>query len=281
MRGRHSITESAPDTRPPHFVTPDQSNPQERLFVRREGVGPDLVLLHGWGMSGRVWESLVPELAREFRVTWLDLPGHGRSAGSELGDLESVIEALRAITPDEAIWVGWSLGGLISLGMAHAYPETVSRLIVVAGTPRFVRGEGWEQAMRPETLSVFADGLESDYEATLKRFLSLQFKGVKSAQDSLRILRANLAESPPSQKALRDGLAMLRDTDLRAEMARIRRPLRFIFGSLDALVPPSVASRLVGAQENCKAAVIPGAGHAPFMSHREAFLSQLLDFLHD
>lgn len=239
------------------------------------------MLLHGWGMSGRVWESLLPDLAREYRVTSVDLPGHGQSTGPGLGDVRSVVRELRAAAPGPAIWIGWSLGGLLALSMALIHPEAVSRVVVVAGTPRFVQGQGWESAMRPETLEAFANGLESDYEATLKRFLALQFKGVKASQEALRALRRQLVDSPPSVQALHDGLAMLRDTDLRGDMVQIECPLRFVFGGLDALVPPAVASRVIGGQENCKTAVIPGAGHAPFLSHRNAFLTQLLDFLHD
>ena len=55
------------------------------LQVERRGDGPDLVLLHGWGMHGGVWDELVPRLAARFRVHVPDLPGHGRSTACGLG----------------------------------------------------------------------------------------------------------------------------------------------------------------------------------------------------
>jgi len=49
------------------------------LYVEQRGQGPDLVLLHGWGLNLRVWDTLTDELASGFRVIAVDLPGHGRS----------------------------------------------------------------------------------------------------------------------------------------------------------------------------------------------------------
>ncbi|HRA24442.1 MAG TPA: alpha/beta fold hydrolase, partial [Usitatibacteraceae bacterium] len=49
------------------------------LHVELAGQGPDLVLLHGWGLHGGVWQGLARELAPAFRLHLVDLPGHGHS----------------------------------------------------------------------------------------------------------------------------------------------------------------------------------------------------------
>src|SRR5690606_2848134 len=49
-------------------------------FVETHGAGPDLVLVHGWGLHGGLFGPLVPLLAERRRVHVVDLPGHGRSA---------------------------------------------------------------------------------------------------------------------------------------------------------------------------------------------------------
>ena len=41
------------------------------------GEGPDIVLLHGTGASTHSWRALIPLLAERYRVTAIDLPGHG------------------------------------------------------------------------------------------------------------------------------------------------------------------------------------------------------------
>ena len=49
------------------------------LNVKVAGNGPDLVLLHGWGMNADVWDETAEQLSQQFRVHSVDLPGHGRS----------------------------------------------------------------------------------------------------------------------------------------------------------------------------------------------------------
>ena len=49
------------------------------VSVERFGQGPDLVLLHGWGMNGAVWHGIAQELAAHYRLHLVDLPGFGNS----------------------------------------------------------------------------------------------------------------------------------------------------------------------------------------------------------
>ncbi|MEE8379313.1 MAG: alpha/beta fold hydrolase, partial [Gammaproteobacteria bacterium] len=85
------------------------------LFTQTTGQGPDLVFLHGWGMNGDVWESVTPSLAKNYRVTTVDLPGHGRSV-DKLDDysLKNLAKQVMDVTPPGAALVGWSLGGLVA-----------------------------------------------------------------------------------------------------------------------------------------------------------------------
>jgi pimeloyl-ACP methyl ester carboxylesterase len=50
------------------------------LFVESRGRGPDVVMLHGWGLHGGVFDRVASQLADRFCVHLVDLPGHGASA---------------------------------------------------------------------------------------------------------------------------------------------------------------------------------------------------------
>ncbi|MGB5339321.1 MAG: alpha/beta fold hydrolase, partial [Gammaproteobacteria bacterium] len=50
------------------------------LYTHTSGAGPDLLLVHGWGLHSGIWDGLAPLLEPHYRVTRMDLPGHGRSA---------------------------------------------------------------------------------------------------------------------------------------------------------------------------------------------------------
>ena len=81
------------------------------------------MLLHGWGLNLRIFDSLRDELVRDFGVIAVDLPGHGASdwdAGAG-GDLQ-LTELLRTV-PDGACLLGWSLGGQFALRAALRAPH--------------------------------------------------------------------------------------------------------------------------------------------------------------
>lgn len=243
--------------------------------------GPDVVLVHGWGLSAAVWRDVAPRLAESFRVTLVDLPGHGRSAQVPFGGLGSVVARLRAVLPPSASWIGWSLGGLVALAYAERYPDAVSRVVTVATNPRFVRGEDWPAAMEPGVLAAFSQGLVQDYATTLSRFLALQFHGLKEGREGLKALRACLLDYPPAPQALREGLAVLRDTDLRGVLRDLTCPVRMIFGERDTLVPVVAAQAVAARAPRLRCSVVARAGHAPFLSHPEAFFEALTACLHD
>src|ERR1700676_4457936 len=101
-----------------------------RLHSETMGQGPPLVLLHGWGWHSGIWQPLLPELAKYYQITMIDLPGCGHSVLlSDSYNLEILATQLLQVAPPLATWLGWSLGGLIAMWMALHYPARVNKLI--------------------------------------------------------------------------------------------------------------------------------------------------------
>jgi pimeloyl-[acyl-carrier protein] methyl ester esterase len=240
-----------------------------------------LVLLHGWGMNGAVWEPLAGDLPAGIIPCPIDLPGHGdQPFSARLGDLWSWADACLEAAPERAIWLGWSLGALVALAAAVRAPKRVEGLILMTGTPRFVRAADWTPAMLPETLEQFHAGLLADPAETLARFLALQVRGSDDARETLRGLRRRIAErAQPDADALSIGLDILRDEDLRGRLPDIRCPALWIFGTHDTLVPPSVAERVGVLMPGARTAVVQGAAHAPHLSHPQRTSAVVRSFL--
>ena len=247
------------------------------LYTQRLGYGPDLVLLHGWGMNAAVWEPLTPGLAERFRLTILELPGHGGSAPAATADLSEWVGLCLAAAPASAHWLGWSLGGQIALAAALSAPGRVTGLSLVGTTPRFVQDEGWSCAMPIETFEQFAAALHGDPGATLSRFLSLQVRGAEHARETLKQLRAELAQRPTaSELGLSQGLELLLRNDLREGLRELACPSHWLFGSRDTLVPSALQGRLRDYLPDADIEEIGGAGHAPFLSHPYQSLETLM-----
>ena len=251
------------------------------LHTRTVGAGPDLVLVHGWGMNAAVWAPLVEALASDYRLTLVDLPGHGESpydAGRSA--LSHWAADVLEVAPRGASWIAWSLGAQVALRAALDAPERVNALMLVAGTPKFVHGDGWPQAMAAESFRQFAASLAADHQATLERFLALQVRGAEQAASTLRQLRFEVRARPlPADAALENGLELLLSTDLRAEVGMLKRPTLWLLGERDTLVPAGVGAALQHLGSDAEVQVIPGAGHAPFLSHPERTLAAFRRFL--
>lgn len=242
------------------------------IYIVSSGQGPDMVLLHGWGMHGGYWSGLVAGLEKDFRVHCVDLPGHGHSDYESEQTIEHYVERIVSALDDTVgqpvILLGWSLGGLIAQRITLAYPELVSRLVLIASTPAFVQGHDWPHATTAEVLEAFAKNLATDYRSTLIRFLALQVRGSEQQQQSLRELREQLfSRGEPDMAGLRRGLDLLRDVDLRNELQAITQPVSIVAGERDTLIPAAVCGDIAKLLPNVETHIIPKAGHAPFLSH--------------
>jgi len=253
------------------------------IYIESTGSGPDMVLLHGWGMHGGYWADMVDELAQQFRVHCVDLPGHGHSAYQGEQAIDDYVEVIKQALPDNikfpAVFIGWSLGGLIAQALTHAHPELVSRLLLIASTPSFVQRERWSCATSAEVLQGFADNLVRDYRTTLNRFLALQVRGSEQQQHSLRELRARLFErGEPQHAGLQAGLSLLRDVDLREALFAINKPIALLGGERDTLVPQQALLDIAENLSNAGVEIISKAGHAPFLSHPDQCIHYIKQF---
>jgi pimeloyl-[acyl-carrier protein] methyl ester esterase len=109
-----------------------------KIHLETFGQGKSIVLVHGWAMHTGIWREFAKQLAHNYQVTCIDLPGHGRSEASDPFTLERISDELvNAIPEQNCCWLGWSLGATVVLDMAARYPERVSSLILLAGNPLF------------------------------------------------------------------------------------------------------------------------------------------------
>lgn len=251
------------------------------LHTETFGQGLDLFLVHGWALHGGIWDRLVPELARGWRVTRVDLPGHGRSRAVPMPTtLAALAGRVVQAAPQRAVWLGWSLGGLVALQAALDFPQRVRALILTSSTPRFVTASDWDCAMAPEQLAEFSRDLARDHRGTVQRFLALQVQGSEHARASLRQLSASLSAcAEPDAQSLAAGLEILRLGDLRAAVPHLAQPALIMTAEYDRVVPPAAGAWLAAAIPGARLFSVPKAAHAPFVSHPEEFIVAVREFL--
>lgn len=253
----------------------------QRLAATVDGrSAPELVLIHGWGMSSAVWAPWLPLLRRHCNVSLVDLPGYGGSLESisEPGpesspeSVDALLEEMLAVLPEAAIYVGYSLGGMLATTIAARFPARVQALVTLASNARFVADDTWPRGMQPATYEQFYRSVAKPAVA-LKRFSGLQVHGCDREKSLLKYLREN--QEPLSETTLSQGLNWLQAMDLRPLVVELTVPALFCFGEHDALVPVQAAEHW----PIKSTAVIKGAAHALFLSHPEETAAEVLHFL--
>lgn len=249
------------------------------------GQGQPLVLLHGWAMSAAVFSEIAPLLSPYFRLLVPDLPGHGHSSpprGNMLDGIAADLAAWLAATEKNPVTlVGWSLGGMLALEVAHQNKLLVDRLVLTATTPRFTQSEDWAYALPSVQVRALARNLDRRFEATLGDFFSLAFAGECLSTERLRAIRSfAVRQSPlPDRDAVLGLLHLLAALDQRTILSEIHQPALVLHGDLDQIAPVAAGRSLAEMLPQGSFSGFPDVGHAPFLSQPQETVIKIREFL--
>ena len=249
----------------PLFTTHDGA----RLRYREAGAGragSPLLFIHGAGASSAVWLGTMHRLARSRRCVALDLPGHGRSEGrvasiAEMRDAVGLVAGTLCLGP--SVLVGHSMGGLIAIAAALAWPDKIAGLVLVGSAARIGVGEPFLKVVRDEW-------------ARWPRFLA---EGAYSPETPAEVRRrgAGIACAASHEQTLADYVA-LAQVDFRARLAELRTPTLVVHGVHDVMALPKWGAAAAGAIEGARYLELPRCGHMPMHEQPEALAEALRGF---
>jgi len=226
------------------------------LYSSAIGTGKDLVLLHGWGFNADLFNDLIKTHKEQYRITKIDLPGHGRS-DEVAGGIDEWCNEIIKILPSNPILLGWSLGGLLAINIARQVQ--ISKLILVASSPNFIQNDDWKFGIDADNFNQFSDALQLNLSKGLKRFISLQTKD----KSQIKQLGYSIDTLPASTIALNQGLEILLNTDLTEQFLALDIDVKVILGRKDTLVPSAISSWY---ESQSIDTVILNTGHLPFLN---------------
>ncbi len=110
-----------------------------KLFYRRYGEGPSLIILHGLYGSSDNWVSIAKKISGHFTIYLPDLRNHGQSPHSDVHDYESMSNDLREFASENKLGkfflAGHSMGGKTAALFALKWPELLDGLIIADISP--------------------------------------------------------------------------------------------------------------------------------------------------
>ena len=254
----------------------------------------NIVLIHGWASDESIWQETQNYLDQRYRVYTLNLP----IAKNIYSYRDAVIELIEQNDLDQVILVGWSMGTLVAIQVAHQLPHKVQGLLLVSGTSRFLADAqsgipelGSENTVKYESFEkenvteAYMGGipaalivrmkkrLSKNCEQTITDFYKLMFSNQEQAQG----LAGEIIAKDLSRRRTCDlieaqaGLDFLAEADVRAVLKGITCPTLLLHGEQDEICSIGGAE-FIQRQIPCAQLIIyPGVGHIPFLTNFEGF----------
>ncbi len=245
------------------------------------GEGKNLLFVHAFPMSSKMWEPQVNYFKDKFRVVTYDVRGLGESKVEDYqytmetfaDDLISVINGLKL---EKVNAVGLSMGGYIILRAIGKHPELFSS-ITLADT-RAERDADAAIITRSNAIETIKSGKRNEYleQFTKNLVAPHNFDNPEFRNKLEEIISGNSDESICAAM-----IALATRTNTLETLAAYKNPALFIVGELDILTPPPVAETMHSHLPGSKLVVIPNAGHLSNLESPEYFNSTIETFLNE
>ncbi|MGN7227274.1 alpha/beta fold hydrolase [Dietzia maris] len=256
---------------------------ENRVYFEHHTTGgtQTIVLAHGWGMSGRVWDYVIPQLLEnKIDVVTVDARACGQSdkdfndvSIAALGsDIVSVVDHLGL---DRVVLNGWSLGGAVVVDAAAKLGNKLEGLVLTGGaTPRYTNTDDWTSGIPAEGMPDMMAAMNDDRVTFLRNLAGAQCH-VDVGQPVIEWMWGIF-----NQSGVRSNVTMgeLEVIDQRALVEKITAPVLVVGGKHDQTVPFTIAQNQAEAFQNARLVAME-TGHVPFIEAREDYRSELLGFL--
>jgi pimeloyl-ACP methyl ester carboxylesterase len=255
------------------------SGEQGRIFFRQSGSGKTVVLLHGFGESGTIWEDTAKAFSGQYHFIIPDLPGSGYSPAfaDKASGMEAyaglIHEMISSISNEQIILLGHSMGGYITLALAEKYPECLKGWGLIHSTA-FADSEE-KKANRKKAITFL---LSNGSEAFLKTAIPGLFHDVNTHEKEIQYLMEEAANIDPLVLC---GYyeAMMNRPDRRKVLTESQVPVCIISGRHDQAVPFSQSLEQSHLSPCCHFSILRNTSHMGMLEEPLAFRHHFGSFL--
>lgn len=222
----------------PHIVFRNK-----KIYYRIEGRGKPVLLLHGFGEDGNIWNHQIKPLCKDYCLIIPDLPGSGKSEMLKgNGTLEDYAEVIKAIT-DESIFkekkekqfslIGHSMGGYITLAFAEKYPKLLNSFGLFHSSA-FADDEQKKETRRKGIEFIKKNGSEAFLKTAIPNLFS---ERTKKEKPELLTQLLTISKDISPEVLIQYYEAMILRPDRTSVLKSFSKPILFICGKFDTVVP--------------------------------------------
>lgn len=273
------------------FIKSTQSNGEVvNLYYEDLGAGKNVLFIHGWPLSGAMWEYQITQLPQlGLRCITYDRRGFGHSDkpfgpydyNTLAADLKSVIDQLNL---EDVTLVGFSMGGgEIAKYFSLFGGAKVSKVVLISAVvPYMLQTEDNPHGVPQEVFDGMAEKMTNDRPAFLESF-NKDFFGVTTLShpvSSALLQQCSNAAMHASPIATLECAKSFSSTDFREDVTKINVPTLIIHGDADKTVPiEPTGNRSANLIPGAKYIIYEGAPHGLWFTEKERLNKDLVDFI--
>jgi len=263
-----------------------------RLFYRKYGSGPPLIILHGLFGSSDNWVSIAKSLSDRFTIYLPDLRNHGQSPHSSIHNYDSLKEDLyylaNELELDKFFLAGHSMGGKVATYFALSWPERLYGLLVADISPLAQedrKTEDYYQHLRILDFIISADISVLTSRAEIESLLiprissekvrDLILKNLKREHDNSFSWKINAPALLENLDRIMEGIG----SDDTASNEITGFPVFFLKGEYSEYLPEKDFTNIRKIFPGAEFIVVPGAGHWIQADNPETVKKCILKFL--
>ena len=246
------------------------------LHWQRQGTGPEVVLVHGFLGSSKIFEPLVEHLVHRFSVTTIDLPGFAGSydvpVPSTVEELsQMVVETIRSAGLDKCAILGHSLGAWIALEISLQQPVLLTKMVLYGGSP---------DGHCPERFEPYEESIEKIRSQGIESFaVDLAAEWFRLGKEDPMYPLAREAGSTSNEEAAILHVKSWNQWKTRDRLVEVKTPTLIVCGDCDRSTHPDLSIEMWKKISRSQLFIAPNAGHIVHLEYTQEFNAIVAKFL--
>jgi pimeloyl-ACP methyl ester carboxylesterase len=252
----------------------------QAIRFRTLGTGSPVLLIHGFGEDGAIFEPLGEFLGTQHAVCIPDLPGSGHSGTASDRSIEGLATACLALMDQQApnkpfVVIGHSMGGYISLALAEQAPERIAGLVLFHSSAYADSDE--KKAARAKSIAfIQSHGGEAFLTTMIPGLFAPAFQ---QAHPAVVAHQTKLSFTLPDASLIQYYEAMMARPDRTHVLQQAEFPVLFLIGGQDQAVPAATVVEQSALPKRASVCVMDEVGHMGMLESPEACFTAIEDFL--
>jgi len=249
------------------------------------GVGPVVVLSHGFGCDQNMWRFVAPAFEKDFMTVVFDHVGAG---GSDLSAYDSakystlsgyakdVVEIGTELGLKDSVFVGHSVSSMIGVLAARQAPGMFGKLVLIGPSPRYIDDDGYVGGFSAQQIEELLRFLDSNHMGWSMQMAPMIMGNPDRPELGQELTNSFCSTDPEIAKAF---ARVTFTSDNREDLAEVSLPTLVLQCSEDIIAPPEVGEFVARNIPNSRMIVLDATGHCPNLSAPEEVIAAMRPFV--